>query len=753
MSQTDAVLHARPLQAASTAQLPGVRPVSVALIFILSFIITVLPYLIFETAVPFGSDMQHPQMLLKLVTEGEPQLLYPDYLNRQYPDTYGYLTAVFAVLGDVEPLGTLAVITSLCMLMSLATVYFVARELYGDRAGVFALVAFGLLSLQPRQTYLDGTRIELVTGLVLAPLALLALHHTLDRLSWRWTAAAAVLYGALIRYHFLGTVQAALSSLFFVALFVLQGGRLNRGLLARLGVIVGGAALLSAPYSVYYAEIVGRILLGRLGLAPVAAEQEATFPAINAVTAVLDILGMLFVILGVMAVGSLAARRAFTTKGRTSDLMMLAWGMMLAIGTFTPALLVPERFLRNSAIPASVLIGALLAAVASRRLFSALVIPALLAIGMPGVFGSMVRLGYSTAYASSQDLPSLTALGNLARQLEGRATMADDSGVWAPYYVGPNARYVAGGPAGFLWFGEPLRSEMMELWEAHRAPCLDTSLATFEKYQVDLVYVGRRPTHWTLPGYTYNDGRAYLACRWYTIEYAERTDDGPIFIVARLQQPLQWPTWAPGGITPANARLLRPPAPVVGDPDEWAYRMWYVEVQRASADVLGLDPDDEDKILEPEPFRDLGHIWAEADSLRRAAQAGVRGDRRHPGFHFQLWLQLGQPADADAATVSYAQLVDKRISLPPEGSRTPAMQRWYMANRAKYNVVYYGVEDPEPIIHQTWAASHDDLLLYNEITAMWSAEAEGVRGSPDNPRAEYDAWLTTKLSAAMRQDR
>lgn len=753
MSQTDAAFHARTMQAATTARLPGVRPVSVALVFILAFGITVLPYLIFETAVPFGSDMQHPQMLLKLVTEGEPQLLYPDYLNRQYPDTYGYLTAVFAVLGGVEPLGTLAIITSLCMLASLATVYFVARELYGDRAGLFALVAFGLLSLQPRQTYLDGTRIELVTGLVLAPLALLALHHALDRMSWRWTAAAAVLYGALIRYHFLGTVQAALTSVFFVALFVLQTGRLNRAMLARLGVIIGGAALLSAPYSLFYAEIAARVLLGRLGLAPVAAEQEATFPAINAVTAVLDILGMLFVILGVMAVGALAARRAFTSKGNTSDMMMLAWGLMLAIGTFTPALLVPERFLRNSAIPASVLIGALLAAVSSRRLFTALVLPALLAVGMPGVFGSMVKLGYSTAYASSQDLPSLTMLGDLARRLNGRTTMADDSGVWAPYFVGPNSRYVAGGPAGFLWFGEPLRSEMMELWTAHQSPCLDASLETFEKYQVDMVYVGRRPTHWTLPGYTYNDGRGYLACRWYTIEYSERTDDGPIFIIARQPQPRPWPAWAPEGISPDNARSLTPPQPAAGDPDEWAYRMWYAEINRASADVLGLDPDDEVSPVAPEPYRDLRHMWAEADSLRRAALAGVRGDRRHPGYHFQLWLQLGQPADANAATASFADLVDRRISLPPEGSRTPALQRWYMANRAKYNVVYYGVEDPVPTIHQAWAGAHDDVLLYNEITAMWSAHADGVRGSPDSPRAEYDAWLATKLSEAIRKSR
>ncbi|HQW35566.1 MAG TPA: hypothetical protein PLW39_03335 [Thermoflexales bacterium] len=736
------------------AQHPGGRAraltltqISVGLAFALSILITILPYLVNNPAVPFGSDMQHPQAMLNLLETGKPLQLYPDYLNQQYPNTYSYLLAVVVKLMKLDPLASITLVTSLCMAASLAAIYYFVRSLYGQTAAAFSLLAYGILSFQPRQTFLDGTRIELVSGLVLVPLCLLALQKTLTVSGYRWSALGGILFGALIRYHFIGTVQAGIVAvIFFVLVAFARRDLITRAALARLLILAGVALLISLPYSFFYLQVALKIVLGRLGLTPVAAEQEAVFPPIAGFDEILLRMGMPFFLAGFASFSAVMGQKLIGRKVKTADLLLLAWVIMLCIGSFTPALLVPERFLRNLALPLSIGIGVFLASLGKRQFLAPMLMALLMVISLPSIIDSMIFHGTQTLYATTYDLPSLGALKEISHR-DSRTTLTDDSGVWMPYFVGEHSRYIAGGPEGFLWFGEPLRSEMRELWQAHLDPCSPASAATFSKFDIGYIYVGARPRHWTLPGYIYVDGNAYLACPNFKTDYSEDTPNGKIFIFERLAAPSPAPAWVPpGGLSPQNALQLTPPIPAPGSAEETYFRMWHRDAVLASAKVIGLSNAEIMSRTLAAPGASSEHLLQEVMALRRAARVGVEGNPAAPYEQFKLYLIFGQPDVWPPTSLPYALAVDKPIELPRTDEFTPAIQWWYAANRAKYNTVYYGVEDADPAIHLGWAKAHNDVDLYNEITALWSAAQDGVVGSTSAPRQAYDAWLAKKLA-------
>jgi hypothetical protein len=139
-------------------------------------------------------------------------------------------------------------------------------------------------------------------------------------------------------------------------------------------------------------------------------------------------------------------------------------------------------------------------------------------------------------------------------------------------------------------------------------------------------------------------------------------------------------------------------------------------------------------------------LLKETTALRRAASVGVKGNPDNPYGDFKLFLAFGQPNVWPPNTLPYSLAVDKTIDLPKSGTFTPAIQWWYAANRAKYNTVYYGIEDADPAIHLNWAKTHSDVDLYNEVMAIWAAAKEGVVGNANHPRQAFDAWLAQKLA-------
>jgi hypothetical protein len=539
--------------------------IATTLVLASSFLLTILPYLIFKPEFPFGRDMQHPLNIANLLANGTPFPMRVA-LWEQYPDTYGYLGATLADILGVDPLTVLKILSSVAMLGSAAALYYFALQVYGKYAALFTLLTYGLVSFQPRQSYLDGAEIELVAGLVLLPMFLLALLKTFsgsarsegDRPeghspgilgrsepSWRWACLAGILAGLIVQYHFLATTQAlAVAMVFLAAGFVVRRDLLNKTTLKLLLEIVAIASVVGIPFSFFYGRLYAMIMLGRLGLVP-AAVQEAVFPSIGFPQEFAGRLGTLFTVLLVLAVVGLVLWNWRTARVPLADILLLAWIAVMVFGSLTSFFLVSERFLRSLTLPGSLAIGLLFSRLAAmqmgfqpvaRGLLAAGLLTFMLAVGAPRIIDQSVSVAATTIYGEPADLPSLEALRRIQAREPNRGVLSDESGIWAPYYVGGKGYQLAGGPEGFKWYGEPERSTMLRLWNAYRDPCTGPSLATFRSLQIGFVYLGRRPGHWTLPGYQYNDGSRYGSCAQLQRVYSEATGQGRITIW-RLRTP------------------------------------------------------------------------------------------------------------------------------------------------------------------------------------------------------------------------
>ena len=728
-----------------------------ALIFALAFLMTVLPYTIYKPYFPFTGDFQHPQNVASILNHGAPYPVTPEYIKEQYPDTFGYLGAVIAALAELDAPTALVFVSLGSMLAGLAAIYFVARQLYGNRAAIFALFAYGLLSYQPRQTLYDGTFIELVSGLVLAPLFLLALAKTLTTRGWRWPVMAGVMAAALVRYHFIGSVQAGVTgALFLAGILIFRRDLITKKGLMALGLMLAVAVALSFPYSFYYIRVGLRIVLGRLGLMAVAAEQEAAFPALAFPGDFYTKLGVVLYHVGLMALGGFVLQRVAARKLRVADILVMAWLAVMIIGSVTSVFIVPERFLRNMALPLALIVGAFLGAIPNQRWLMA---AALSVILIP----SMIFLGRRVSDHSANlmaalpvDLPSLNALGQIRAAEPDRLVLSDESGPWAAYFADRNSFYIHGGPESFTWTGEPIRTDSLKLWTAYRTPCDENSQFVFEQYNIGYVYLGRKPSHWSPPGYEFQDGARYLACPRFELKYSEVitqpvsyqstevfTDHAYIF---RLMKPAeletQKPAWVPAeGLTLENALDITPPAPTDDTSNAVYYRRWYELSKLALGETLGYRSDTPADFIAPPAKRPLARLWADVADAKQAKAIAMRGDSRYPEYDFKLWQAFGKPAVWPPASLPDSALSGVVLPTPPGDAAYAITKDWYVANAITYETVYVGNGNIDREKLKIWAQGHPDGALAEEINQMRKAFAAGVFGDPDNERAAFRVWL------------
>ncbi|MEK7873222.1 MAG: hypothetical protein AAB502_05120, partial [Chloroflexota bacterium] len=199
--------------------------------------------------------------------------------------------------------------------------------------------------------------------------------------------------------------------------------------------------------------------------------------------------------------------------------------------------------------------------------------------------------------------------------------------------------------------------------------------------------------------------------------------------------------WVPASdFNSSSATLVTPPTPNQTAAELKAYREWYI-YERARLNVVywgGADAD-------PEVHRawanahGSGELFDEIMSIRSAYAAGVVGDSQGPSGKYTKWLQYSQ-AWIPAAGLTSATAKQVCPPTPPAGQKTKAYQDWYVFERARLNVVYWGGSDANPEVHRAWAESQNDTSLFNEIISLRKAYAAGVLGSVASPSTAYNFW-------------
>ncbi|MBI4307596.1 MAG: hypothetical protein HY684_02190 [Chloroflexi bacterium] len=199
--------------------------------------------------------------------------------------------------------------------------------------------------------------------------------------------------------------------------------------------------------------------------------------------------------------------------------------------------------------------------------------------------------------------------------------------------------------------------------------------------------------------------------------------------------------WVPASdFNYSSAALVTPPTPNQTAAESKAYREWYI-YERARLNVVYWGAADAD----PEVHRAWANshgsleLFNEIISLREAYAAGVKGGSKGPSGKYAQWKQYGQAwVPEDGLTAATAKAVWPPT--PSAGQKSKAYQDWYVSERARLNVVYWGGADVNPEGHRAWAESKDDVVLFNEITSMRKAYAASVVGSVASPFTAYNAW-------------
>lgn len=494
-----------------------------------TFLLTAMPYLVYRPSLPFGADVHHEVNVSYMVKYGRPFPADPS-VAQWYPNAFGYLMSAFALVTGLDVLDSFKILPPALMLASALSTYALARRLFGNYPGILALFVLGILSFQPRQTLNDGTFIEILAAYVLMPVFLLGLYRLLASSDARFVALTGFLGGAVIQYHLMATTQAiAVSAIFLALLLLFRKDLFGRGLAKRTLVASGLALILGLPYSYRYAMIYATMILGRLGLLPTS-EHEARFPSLVFPSEFDKRLGHTFFHLAVLSVAVFIVRHLLKRKPKAETLIMASWIAFLLLGSLTHVFLTPERFLRNLALPLSMVIALTLYELRRRRVLLSTALAITIVLGVPHIVSWQLMTGKLSVYGEEIDLGSLEALHDLMGAKPDTYVLTDESGIWAHYFAEGRAYFIRGGPESFAWVGKPRRTVLEMLYIVLQEPCRPESQESLSRFQISYVYLGRRPTHWTPPGYQYNDGSRFLNCPYYELVYSEKTPQGPIRI-------------------------------------------------------------------------------------------------------------------------------------------------------------------------------------------------------------------------------
>jgi hypothetical protein len=251
--------------------------------------------------------------------------------------------AVMAILHKISGLDLPRLFTWLTPLLLLAApfaVWLAARKMLGFRAAAFATATLALVSPAMAKSFGDGNYPNMLSSLVLFPLAVLSILSLIEKVTLKRIVAAMILLVSLPLTHHLSLVW-QIPALGLITFFALWQHPKN---LSKLLPTLGWIALVSVPAIIFG----GRWLLGNLGQGIAAG---ATVAPILSVRNLSDIIGIVPLLAGLF--GLIILLRVKRSVGLT----LLAWIVPASLLALSGWIGFTERFARELALPLSIAAG------------------------------------------------------------------------------------------------------------------------------------------------------------------------------------------------------------------------------------------------------------------------------------------------------------------------------------------------------------------------------------------------------------
>jgi hypothetical protein len=279
---------------------------------------------------------------------------YPSYLI--YPPGFSALTAVICRFAGLTPLALFPVLAPMLLIVTALGAYALATRLWGWEYGLGAAALSGLVLTGAFNGFAGGRYPDLISAFFLLVMTVAALVTLYEAPTARSAALVTVAGASAVLYHSVATLYAAVLFALVAVIclpYLVRGGhrRETRALLLSLA----GVAVLSAIYAIYIYNP-GGILGGKSstgGAVSIVLGSQA--PATQG--ALLKELGPPIVWFGLLGVAALAVSLRYLRRPAQvlTAATVVAWCVMMYLGSRTSLDGFPQRFERDIGAPLSVM--------------------------------------------------------------------------------------------------------------------------------------------------------------------------------------------------------------------------------------------------------------------------------------------------------------------------------------------------------------------------------------------------------------
>jgi hypothetical protein len=297
-----------------------------------------------------GDQFSHAVMAEQMLAHGQ----YPSYLI--YPPGFSALTAVICRFAGLTPLALFPVLAPMLLIVTALGAYALATRLWGWEYGLGAAALSGLVLTGAFNGFAGGRYPDLISAFFLLVMTVAALVTLYEAPTARSAALVTVAGASAVLYHSVATLYAAVLFALVAVIclpYLVRGGhrRETRALLLSLA----GVAVLSAIYAIYIYNP-GGILGGKSstgGAVSIVLGSQA--PATQG--ALLKELGPPIVWFGLLGVAALAVSLRYLRRPAQvlTAATVVAWCVMMYLGSRTSLDGFPQRFERDIGAPLSVM--------------------------------------------------------------------------------------------------------------------------------------------------------------------------------------------------------------------------------------------------------------------------------------------------------------------------------------------------------------------------------------------------------------
>lgn len=328
-------------------------------IFGLSLFLAYFGPLVYHYPIAPGDDIYvHLSNITAIVQHGLPSL------GSSYPYGFYLLVIALAKLTGITTIQSLTYIAPLLLPLSGIAIWWFARSLVDKKVALLAYGLYALISLQPLQTYYDGSLPNLLTAGIILPLLFFALLKVFQEKQLRWGIALLTLTIILILSHHLTVlVFVAVACLWLIIWVFWQLSKDKR--MKELGLFIVGIVVFIPLFIWSFAHLtifepaygVFRTYLQVIPHFPyLISTHLASSPTWTIQTYGENLSGFIFQA-GFVGAVLLPFWPKLADKTRAVALLLSIWFFVYFIGSVSSWAGEPTRLARDLAMPASILAG------------------------------------------------------------------------------------------------------------------------------------------------------------------------------------------------------------------------------------------------------------------------------------------------------------------------------------------------------------------------------------------------------------